>query len=221
MAAMGTISSQSAFGVCQVPQPRLLCAEYSNSQAVVIARLTDEKAVGDGDGYRYSFETLKRFRGSIPNTFVLWEENSSGRATFDWKMGQKYLLFLSYSDPDHAWTIDGCGNSGPEAQRSDAVIRIQSLAHRRGPATVTGIVTTDSWTTGVPGVKITASSGHATAHAISDSAGRFAFKLEPGTYSFSASKAEKQFRPGPLSYEQPDHLELHPGSCAQIHIEQQ
>jgi hypothetical protein len=149
-----------------------------------------------------------------------WEENSSGRATFEWKTGRNYLLFLSYSARDHAWTIDGCGNSGPEPQRSDAIAHIQSLANRAGSAIVTGIVTTDSWTTGVPGVTITASNDRTTARATSDSAGRFEFKLEPGTYSFAASKAGKQFQPGSYSYERPDQLDLQPVGCAQIQIEQ-
>jgi hypothetical protein len=59
-------------------------------------------------------------------------------------------------------------------------------------ATVYGIVTTSSWTTGVPGVMITALSSRKSVRVTSDSAGRF----DPGRYSFQGSKDGKQFKPG-------------------------
>jgi hypothetical protein len=41
------------------------------------------------------------------------EGNDSGRATFDWVPGGKYLLFLFYVPREKSWELDGCGNSGP------------------------------------------------------------------------------------------------------------
>jgi hypothetical protein len=196
MLVMAALMCQSASGVCQVPQPRLLCAEYSNSQAVVAAKLTHRTEIGDNDGHRYSFLLQQSYLGHVPNHFVLWEENASGRATFEWKTGREYLLFLSYSQPDHAWTIDGCGNSGPLTERSEAISQIKHFAKHSGPAIVSGIVTTGSWTDGVSGVTITATTDTNAISVVSDAEGRFQFSLIPGDYRFHASKAGKQFQAG-------------------------
>lgn len=212
------IAVRSAFAFCQAPQPRLLCAEYSNSQAVVIAKVVRIEMVGDDDGHRYKLSTIERFRGNIPASFTTWEENSSSRASFDWVPGRSYLLFPNYSPSDHAWIVDGCGNSGPVNKSRASIATIRSFKPE-GPALLSGIVTTSSWTTGVPGVTITASGQARTFRAISDRDGRFAFKLPPGIWSFHAAASGEKFDPGPVSYENPRELRLEPGSCAQIQFE--
>src|SRR5262249_45044028 len=109
----------SAKGMCQVPQPRLVCAEYFASKVVVEATLTRIKTIreeSDPEGaiaHEYRLETKQKFRGHIGPVFKVYESNDSGRAGFDWKTGQEYLLFLFYTRSDKAWVLDGCGNSGP------------------------------------------------------------------------------------------------------------
>lgn len=82
------------------------------------------------------------------------------------------------------------------------------------------MVTTDSWTTGVPGVTVTALRQDRALRVTSNSEGRFEFKLEPGTYQFRASKDGKSFQPGSYGYERTDQLVVRPGSCSQIQFEQ-
>lgn len=92
------LSSAATFGVCNLPQPRLVCAEYSQSDAVVITRLVKSQHVepkNDQDYQLYTFQVETVLRGSIPKQFVLWDENSSARLTFDVLRGRKYLLFVN------------------------------------------------------------------------------------------------------------------------------
>ncbi len=115
---------------CDVPQPRLVCAEYFASKIVVEASLLKVRSIHDKDdpegvaAYEYSLQANQASRGRIDRVFIVHEDNDSGRATFGWKIGQEYLLFLSYSDSDKAWELDGCGNSGP---RSDAKAVLQQI----------------------------------------------------------------------------------------------
>ena len=108
-----------AAGLCNDPRPRLVCAEYFASQVVVEATLekvTDIREKEDPEGIAarlYSLRVNLLLRGEIAGTFRVYEGNDSGRATFDWKPGQAYLLFLFYSKAEKSWELDGCGNSGP------------------------------------------------------------------------------------------------------------
>src|SRR5215469_14021284 len=116
-----------AAAVCSIPRPRLVCAEFFKEQVAVIARMAGARHVipkkDDAlDYHTYTMQTDRVLRGNIGSTFRIYEENSSGRAGFDWKVGENYLLFLSYSKEDHGWELDGCGNSGP-LQKSAKVLR--------------------------------------------------------------------------------------------------
>ena len=48
------------------------------------------------DYHLYTMQTERVLRGKINPRFRIYEENSSGRAAFQWKEGETYLLFLSY-----------------------------------------------------------------------------------------------------------------------------
>ena len=88
---------EAAVGVCNSPQPRLVRAEYSQSEAVVIAHLVKSQHINpkDDQDYRlYTFQVEKILRGSVPSQFVLWDENSSGRLGFYVLRARKYLLFV-------------------------------------------------------------------------------------------------------------------------------
>jgi len=59
-------------------------------------------------------------------TFRVYEGNDSGRASFDWKIGKGYLLFLFKSHENamaNAWALDGCGNSGPTSKSASVLQR--------------------------------------------------------------------------------------------------
>src|SRR5437899_2899842 len=87
----------TAWGWCST-LPRLICAEYSQSKVVIIAKLTRKQHFqpqGKQDYYVYSLETSRTLRGDVGEQFRVWEENSSGRASFTWSVGKVYLLFLN------------------------------------------------------------------------------------------------------------------------------
>ena len=126
---LGSLVSTCAYAVCGAPQPRLVCAEYFKSQVVVTAKLVRTRYVPDTDGHLYEMKTAKVFRGDPGQTFWIYEENSSGRATFDWKPEESCLLFLyDFSKKDGGWLLDGCGNSGPLQGAGAAIKQINQIS---------------------------------------------------------------------------------------------
>ena len=205
-----------AFPVCRVPQPRTVCAEYINSQVVVIAKLLSIREVGDNDGHFYSLATVTSLRGQVDSSFQVWEENSSGRATFDWKKGVEYLLFTSFSKQDRAWVIDGCGNSGPLSRSSAVLAAIKSMNLSAPYGEVEGMASTDSWTTALSDVTIRAVEDGKTFSAKTGQDGRFKIQLPVGHYQMTAIRAGWLLEPVPFSYENPSDLRLTGGACAQV-----
>lgn len=208
-----------AWSVCRVPRPRLVCSELANSEAVVEAKLIESRYVPqhrDLDGYVYRLQRLKLFAGQIPVTFTVWEENSSGRAGFYWKKDETYVLFLTFSKVDHAWVIDGCGNSGPIGESASVIAAIESAKRHTGDALIGGMVSTDSWTTGVPDATVTVTGKHIHLSTTTDQKGNFEFRVPPGHYEVQAAQTGSVFDPNPLSYENPSSLKLAAGGCAQV-----
>ncbi len=208
LAAEFSVLVNSALGLCQVPRPRSVCAEFSNSEAVVIAKLTAIREYESGPysgGHVYHFELEGAFKSSarLQRVFDIWEENSSGRATFLWVAGGRYSLYLYRSQKEGMWSIDGCGNSHP-ALASEVVLAIDGPHKAKPrPAMIEGMVSTDSWTTGVPEVTIRAARNGRAFKAKTDAAGRFRMEVPPGTYKLRAEREGSSFERNPFSYENP------------------
>jgi hypothetical protein len=220
VAAGFLIFTVDARPVCRVPQPRLLCAEDANSQVVVIAKLDSIREVvrdGSVEGHFYSFAARTRLHGKIDSAFQVWEEHSSGRSSFAWTKGVDYLLFASYSSRDRAWVIDGCGNSGP-VDLSEPTLPIDRSVKPGKDGIVSGMASTEAWTTGVPDVTITAVGRGKTFTARTNPAGRFEMLLPAGRYRMEASLSGWSFAPTLLSYENPADLVLTRRGCAQVHF---
>jgi len=205
----------SAGAVCDVPRPRLVCAEYFKEQAVVIARLVRTRYVNPRnamDYHIYTMQTERVLRGQISHGFRIYEENSSGRAGFDWKKGENYLLFLSYSKSDKGWELDGCGNSLPV--RKAAVVlkeidRIKAAGNTDG-GEISGEVMFD------PGVTVIARGSAGTFRARSGREGRYRIHVPAGVYSVRAVQPGARFVADVFSYERPSRVRLANGGCAQI-----
>lgn len=202
--------STQAWCVCRVPQPRMVCAEYSQSKAVVLAKLVGVTSVpkDDPDYFIYKLSVVRTLRGQAPQSIKLYEGNDSGRATFDWKLNKKYLLFLIQPNPatHNDWTIDGCGNSAPFA-KADAVLRqLQGNPSARKDGIIAGMVGTDSWTKGVPGVTVRISGVHQTLEVKTDDNGRFSQVVPVGTYKITAVKNGTVIGAEPFSHENPEHV---------------
>lgn len=220
LCALAGLAVLAALGwsYCRVPQPRLVCAEYSHCQAVVVAKLTAVREVVNGpddiDGHLYTLGAHEVLRGKMGPTFQLWEENSSGRASFHWSPGTEYILFLNYDKRDHAWVLDGCGNSGPLSQAASVIAATKAAQAATGDALVAGVVSADSATNGVPDATIKAIGTAFTAK--TDKEGRFQMRLPPGRYRLQAFRAGWSFTTQDITYEDPNDLTLPAGSCAQV-----
>jgi len=215
----------SCWAVCLVPQPRLVCAEYFNSQVVVEATvLPRTRTVQDKDdpqgilAFIYTLRADRTFRGKITPTFRVYEANDSGRATFDWQPGRSYLLFLSYSKGDDGWVLDGCGNSGPLKDARAALDQIRIIKSDHDGGLIEGFVSTEALSDMLPGVRVeVVGAGHRYA-TTTDAKGEFRVKVSPGRYSVHASLAGHSFEPAALTHENPKDLMVESRGCAQVQL---
>lgn len=213
------LSAVPAMGLCSVPQPRLVCAEYFASQVVVEATLVNIRTITDKDdaggisAYVYSLRAGEVFRGSIAGILQVHEDNDSGSATFAWKVGQMYLLFLSYSSSDKAWELDGCGNSGPVNRARAALEEIAAIQRRHGgDGHIYGVVSD------TPEVQVTARGADGVYKATTNTKGQFEIKVPPGVYAVSATKSGFVFGDADLSYADSLNLRVEPGGCVQVQL---
>ena len=226
--ALGTILmfASSAAGVCNVPQPRLVCAEYFASKVVVEATLIGTKDIGDKDdpggtlAFEYSLRADHVIRGQISEVFRVYEGNDSGRAIFGWKTGQKYLLFLFYSSSDKSWELDGCGNSGLLSGAKAVLEQIKKIqtVHQDG-GIIHGVVNQSAWAVPFPKVRVDARGAHGVFKATTDKKGEFEIKVPAGRYIVRITSNEGLSETDVLSYENPGNIRIEPGGCVQIQLE--
>jgi hypothetical protein len=216
MAVMGS----QAGALCNVPRPRLICAEYFHSKAVVMARLAGSTTVRDGygdvTGRYYSMTVEQKLRGEAPRLFRVYVANDSGRTTFDWKTGSSYLLFLRRQTDSGAWVIDGCGNSGPTDSKMSALDQVDMIDHNSNRAIVQGAVGGISYAFPLEGVQVEATGPGGVITGETNAAGKFELRVTPGKYQIKALSPGKTFVAADFSYENPEELVLENGGCAQI-----
>ena len=151
-----------ALGLCNVPSPRLVCAEYFASKVVVEATLVKVRSVRvkeDPEGvlaHVYTLKVNRLIRGHVAEVFQIYEGNDSGRATFDWIAERKYLLFLFYSVAGRSWAIDGCGNSGPFNRAKSALEQIEEIQTHNDGGVIHGVVIDQTPAAPVLGVRVEA-----------------------------------------------------------------
>ncbi len=211
-----------AMAFCFVPQPRLTCAEYFASQLVVEATLVQTKIIGDkGDplgieAHVYTLAVNKVMRGKIVGRIQVYDGNDSGRTTFDWTRGKKYLLFLSYVPSENSWALDSCGNSGPLDAAKAALSEIEAINASHDGGVIYGVVSQEALSTPIPGVHIEAKGENGEYVATTDEKGKFQMKVSAGNYSVSASQNGISFKKADISYEDPGRIQIEPGGCAQV-----
>jgi hypothetical protein len=208
----------SVFAWCNV-LPRLICAEYSQSKLVVIAKLTRKQHFhpqNAQDYYVYSLETSRALRGEVGENFLVWEENSSGRASFSWSMGNTYLLFLNPTE-DGMWWLYGCGNSAPIDEAEFAMKVIGSLKDRHG-GIIQGLVTDEGYppTTDLSGITIEVRTQNSEYKAVTNSKGEFSIHVPVGHYTVAPVRAGWSFKKDVGNYEDPGHIDIENGGGAQV-----
>lgn len=210
--------ARPAIAVCSVPQPRLVCAEYFSSTVVVEATLVKVKTVGDEDAYVYSLHADRVIRGDIAGIFRVYEGNDSGRASFGWKTGQKYLLFLFYEGSVKSWELDGCGNSGPLSRAKTVLEQIDAIHTHHDGGVIHGAISTQGLAFSISEVRIEARAKNGLYVAKTNAKGEFEIKVPAGRYALHALKTGLSFETADFSYENPRALHVEPGGCVQVEL---
>jgi len=197
--------------------PRLVCAEYANSELVVVARLMRTEHVVPAhqrDGYIYTMKTGRTLRGEIGDAFEIYEENSTGRASFVWIKGEEYLLFLK-SDGRGTWWLYGCGNSAPLKEAGFALRAIEAMKTRRG-GLIHGLVHSNYASDSVAGITVQIHGRDRDYSVITDKNGEFRLHVPAGTYDVHPSHKGWSFSRSIDGFEDPSALRMEDGGCAQI-----
>lgn len=211
----------TAMAVCKLPQPRHVCQEYFAESVVVVAKLARVRHVqaihpGGPDGTYYYMEAVERLRGRILNRFQVYEENSSERATFEWKRGESYLLFISYSKDDKGWELDGCGNSAPMWKAKKVLNEIAHIRAGKAPETIEGSVASEE---SLPERVMVKVEGEGNSRTVAVENREFKLRVEPGTYVVTPVAAGWTFTKDEFSYDDPEKITIQPGRCAQIQFQ--
>ena len=205
---------------CNVPRPRLICAEYFQSKAVVIAKLTGVTPVKDDYddliGTYYSMTVEQLLRGQVARTFRIYQINEPGGAKVDWKTGGSFVVFLRQQTPNGSWVIDGCGNSGPSNSKQSALDQIDMLDPGSNRAKIQGAVGGISFAFPLSGVQVEASGPGGVITTETNAIGKFEMRVAPGKYQVRALSPGRTFVADEFSYENPDDLVLENSGCAQV-----
>ncbi|MGA2651131.1 MAG: carboxypeptidase-like regulatory domain-containing protein [Terracidiphilus sp.] len=218
--------AQTAFAACSQPQPRLVCAEYSGSEAVVEATLlkVDNMLENGSDpnsilGRYYTLRSNRVYRGTLGHTIRVYEGNDSSRASFSWKVGTSYLLFLSQlleKPNEPALAIDGCGNSGPVSRSGPALREIDRLSNQQQGSLIAGNVSNETLSSPLEGIEVVARGNGKAYRASTNKKGNFRIQVPPGDYSLVPEDRLTSFKTYEMSYEDPKELKMQPGACAQV-----
>jgi len=164
------------------------------------------------DYYLYHLKVKKRLHGKLAESFTVFEENSSGRATFDWKRGQSYLLFVDPMTGNKLYAIDGCGHSNLVDKAESTLREIDALKTLRGGLIEAALYDVKQMS-GVTILAIRSDGKHYQASTLAD--GRVQIRVPPGTYRILPVPA-KGFSTDIFSYDDPKNVKIVDGSCAQV-----
>lgn len=213
-----------AMAYCPVPQPRLVCAEYSSSPLVIEGTLLrirslhekgSDKAIA---AHTYTLKVNQVLRGSISGDVRVYEANDSGRAGFEWTQGEKYLLFLFRISGENSWGLDGCGNSGPLAESSAALREIYSMKSGRNVGQISGMVSRQALSEPIPEVRVEVQGNGRLYAATADKDGKFLINVPAGEFQVRAAKEGFTFRKADISYEDPNRVHIGSRGCAQVQL---
>jgi hypothetical protein len=213
---LGISSSAS----CPGPRPRLLCAEYFQSDAVVTAKVLKIRrfTASDGDDYLfYTMQTGQVLRGEMPATFRIIDSPYPSGNSLSPEKGERYLLFLSYSKNDRAWELDGCGNSGLLEKSAETLKGVARLHAGGNGGMVQGNVQLDAGVT--VGATVVVRGKRGTFKATTDKEGNFEVHVPGGAYRARVIQEGKSFEPG-WSYEDPKRFRVSNGGCAQLQFQE-
>jgi hypothetical protein len=213
------LMSAVAGAKCPNPHPRLLCAEYFQSDVVVTATLLKTKLISTEDDDTL-FHTMRRqqvLRGRIGPIFKVIDCLCSGAAGVTTEEGHSYLLFLSYRKDRRAWVLDGCGNSDDLENADETLKRIHDLRSGGNGGTIHGSVWRNQEATVMAaGVRVQAIGRQGVFKAVTDQEGNFEIHVPAGIYRVTISGEGERFEPDIWTYEDPKRFRVSKGGCAQL-----
>lgn len=204
----------SVWGVCQQPPPRV-CTEFFKSDVVFtgkVIHVRDELLGGDTPaGWFYRMRVQQMFRGPAVKTLEVYTENASAR--YPLELGRSYLLF--------AWRDHGrleitlCGNSSYLEKAGDAIRQIELIKSTRAGGEIAGRIGRED-SGDYEGIRIVAVGSKGTYEGLTDRLSWFHIPVPEGVYKVHAEAPGRKFVPYDLTYDDPDHIVVHPGGCPQM-----
>jgi hypothetical protein len=219
IAFVGVFFPFLSFAYCNQPEPTVAC-QFLNSDAVFIGtvfatRDEPQRAKGDvsAQGWIYTLEVERLFRGPSTPTIEVYTENASARMPLDTE--KRYLLFASRYHG--RLEIVGCGNSALVSDAKKSIealekIKIPEDAVIEGRISFSGIPDTGPHT---PGIVIIVRGNGGTFRAVSNAEGWFHLHVPPGKYSAKVQMSHGVTATSyDLSYDDPDHFVARAGHCS-------
>ena len=200
-----------AAAVCPKPSPKV-CNEFFKSSAVVVGTVIAERTVAATedfeDGWTYRIRVQRTFRGARADEVSVFTENTSARLPL--VVGRTYLLFADrFRD---RLQISDCGNTGLAAERQRQLHALEKIAN--APTRIEGHVAARPDWVGAPGERLEIVGAGRKYSVISDDRGAFSVEVAPGSYVVSATSAG--IDAFDLSYDDPAHVTVERGQCAQV-----
>jgi len=194
--------ASTAGAKCPDPRPRLLCAEYFQSDVVVTATLLKTKLISteDDDTLFFTMRTKQVLRGKIGPIFKVIDCLCSGAAGVPREEGHQYLLFLSYRKDSRAWVLDGCGNSEDLEDADETLKRIHELRAGGDGGTIRGNVWGNEEATAVmaAGFTVVAKGRRGLFKTVTDNEGNFEVHVPAGVYRVTGHRRKPAIRAGYL-----------------------
>jgi hypothetical protein len=212
--------AQPALAFCPVPDPPRVCSEFFQASAVFAGTVISVSARSDTDGFiagwTYLLKVKKDYRGQKTPFVKVFTANDSGRLPLT--KGSTYILFPSLNDG--TLQIYGCGNSVNVSQaKAQGVIRQLDnvIAHMNEDTggDIGGQITTEP-VQNLRGITMIATSDGRTYRAATNDDGIFHIHIPAGLYTVKSESNKWVVSPFDISWERPDHVEIHNGGCADL-----
>lgn len=207
--------------------PPMPCMLYFLSDAVFIGQVTavhEVHATEDNEdfleGWDFTLNVIKSYRGTTGSTIQVHSENDSGRLNLE--VGKQYLLFAS--NREGKLTIGYDMLSGELKDSKQTLRDLDKVAAHKPDVggDVFGRVTLiayGSHSGGVGGVHVNIEGSAGAAKAVTNANGWFKVHLPAGAYAAKASDPKWTFKPLDITWQNSNSFTVPDGGCAEIQIE--